>query len=139
MQKSDSKESKKKPCQNLSSDTDTSVMLTKSQLMDAHVNGLPTYVSTRTVWDICRGLARDETMLSLFAGLCTCTQSHTFPWIPRAGKGLNRNPGHAGILNSLAQKKPLYCPSQRHSEHIPGPRVILASLWHQTKHADRRY
>lgn len=29
-----------------------------------------------------------------------------FPWILRVGKGLNRNLGRAGILNSLSQKQP---------------------------------
>lgn len=77
-------------------------------------------------------------------GQCTCTDScthtlahtlshtQTFPWIPRVRKGLNRNLGHAGILNPLSQKQAF----------TPRPHVTrstflaLASHRYHTKHTD---
>lgn len=85
----------------------------KSQWMVAHVHGAFTVcvhapfgtfvVAWPGIRQCCLYNGRER-------GLCTCTHTHThshvFPWIPRVGMGLNRNLGHAGILNTLSQKKP---------------------------------
>lgn len=43
---------------------------------------------------------------SALAHIHSHTYTQTFPWIPRVGKGLSRNLGHASILNPLSPKQP---------------------------------
>lgn len=52
---------------------------------------------------LCSGM---RGLVHLHRFMHTHSHTQTFPWIPRVEKGLNRNLGHAGILNPLNQKKP---------------------------------
>lgn len=96
----------------------------KSQVMNAHVymyvhalEQLGTFVVAWPRTTQCL-LCSGEERASALAQIHAHTHTQTFPWIPRVGKGLNRNLGHAGILNPLSQKQPF----------TPQPRVTRSTF-----------